>query len=319
MDHAALMSSLFGGMGGDPFMFLNLSGLCATTKLVQCKSFGIYQCDVTRKFYKSREEVPDIAWVDLQERKKVVEHVAEWVEQRRGGKARGDPREEWVPILYAYEIVKGSAKKHKDYGHLVFTNLTLTRFLLVFCFGPPSCRCGNPYHDDYDALTKLNADRWFSLCKYLWHDDGPPEWVKATYTTDEYFLDPSFLDSTVTPTPGTRKPGIYHVTEETFVPSLVASEIDRINNLLSQRSKDLVPPLEVRKAVEGRKRDRPNMTSVWIAGEESSPRQCAFCEKVGPQAMPTCSRCKLVRYCSKECQKAAWKTHKLVCKTPNDP
>jgi hypothetical protein len=31
-----------------------------------------------------------------------------------------------------------------------------------------------------------------------------------------------------------------------------------------------------------------------------------------------CSRCKKARYCSSECQKLHWKTHKIMCKKPNE-
>jgi hypothetical protein len=80
-------------------MFLNLSGLCATTKLIQCTSFGIYQCDVTRKFDKDPSEAPDLAREDFLARKEIIKHVKQWCEKQKG-------RTEWVPILYAYEVCK---------------------------------------------------------------------------------------------------------------------------------------------------------------------------------------------------------------------
>ena len=33
----------------------------------------------------------------------------------------------------------------------------------------------------------------------------------------------------------------------------------------------------------------------------------------------TCARCKMVKYCSKICQKKHWKIHKMKCKTPPPP
>lgn len=38
----------------------------------------------------------------------------------------------------------------------------------------------------------------------------------------------------------------------------------------------------------------------------------------GKAAQLLCSRCKAVRYCSRECQKAHWKEHKKVCKAPSN-
>lgn len=40
--------------------------------------------------------------------------------------------------------------------------------------------------------------------------------------------------------------------------------------------------------------------------------QCAKCKKRDPKLL--CTGCSLYRYCSKECQKADWKTHKEVCR-----
>jgi MYND finger len=42
--------------------------------------------------------------------------------------------------------------------------------------------------------------------------------------------------------------------------------------------------------------------------------RCAHCLREA--AAKKCSRCKTVRYCSKECQTAAWKAHKKECKAP---
>jgi hypothetical protein len=44
---------------------------------------------------------------------------------------------------------------------------------------------------------------------------------------------------------------------------------------------------------------------------EYQQRFCASCNKTGPWRL--CSRCKKVYYCSVECQKKNWPTHKLDC------
>lgn len=51
------------------------------------------------------------------------------------------------------------------------------------------------------------------------------------------------------------------------------------------------------------------------ANEEQQQMMCPSCGKPGKFL---CSRCKSVRYCSKECQKAHWKEHKKVCKAPEE-
>ena len=40
--------------------------------------------------------------------------------------------------------------------------------------------------------------------------------------------------------------------------------------------------------------------------------KCAVCSK---KSKSQCGGCKMRRYCSRECQKADWKTHKKVCKS----
>ncbi|KII91700.1 hypothetical protein PLICRDRAFT_518142 [Plicaturopsis crispa FD-325 SS-3] len=44
---------------------------------------------------------------------------------------------------------------------------------------------------------------------------------------------------------------------------------------------------------------------------------CSQCDLVVKE-IRMCSACKVMGYCSKECQKAAWKVHKLSCKTLRD-
>eukprot|EP01034_Spumella_vulgaris_P024662 gene24662-31031_t len=41
---------------------------------------------------------------------------------------------------------------------------------------------------------------------------------------------------------------------------------------------------------------------------------CGYCGKSSAERLMLCSRCKCVAYCDKECQTAAWKGHKKVCK-----
>lgn len=64
---------------------------------------------------------------------------------------KGKKRQEWWPILYAWELYRGAATSPVDFGQLVFTNGTFDKFLLVNAFDAPSCKCGNPYHSDYAA------------------------------------------------------------------------------------------------------------------------------------------------------------------------
>ena len=40
---------------------------------------------------------------------------------------------------------------------------------------------------------------------------------------------------------------------------------------------------------------------------------CVYCKKPADN-MKKCSKCRVMHYCSVDCQKADWKTHKLICK-----
>eukprot|EP00980_Cylindrotheca_fusiformis_P015541 scaffold4424_cov102-Cylindrotheca_fusiformis.AAC.1 len=40
---------------------------------------------------------------------------------------------------------------------------------------------------------------------------------------------------------------------------------------------------------------------------------CDYCKKSSAEKLALCARCKMISYCSKECQVAAWKAHKKVC------
>jgi len=315
MDSAAWASDMFSGLPYfNPSMFINLSGLCASTKLIQCREMGVYQCDVTRKFDQDPNQVVDLHKADFIVRKKIVKTVERWVESKQRAGQR--VMDEWLPILYDYELVKGSAKRLKDRGHLVFTDMTTTRFLLVMCFGDNASSCVHnmSFEDDYVSVTKANAHRFFSLLKYLFHDEGQPAFVRATYTTLQTGLHPEFLAS-VDKAPSSADVPIFHVTEENFTPSLQAGEVERINNLLTTFKKKL-PPAKVKDIVMGSRTARPAV-DTWMAGNIKNTNVCAHCGTHSEKAMSMCSRCKLVRYCGKDCQKAAWRIHKRVCKVPS--
>ena len=49
--------------------------------------------------------------------------------------------------------------------------------------------------------------------------------------------------------------------------------------------------------------------------EKNKENMCHTCHKVAQDnALKTCSRCKKVKYCSKECQVKDWKLHKKNCR-----
>lgn len=113
--------------------------------------------------------------------------------------------------------------------------------------------------------------------------------VRATYTTFNSGLHYDFLNSVDPPAEGQQvHPPIFHVTADDFVPSLLDSELDQIDNLMTQSGEKTSK--ELRELVRGKKEDRPNMTQTWVAGNIKNPRQCNFCRKIGMQTMPQCGK-----------------------------
>ena len=55
------------------------------------------------------------------------------------------------------------------------------------------------------------------------------------------------------------------------------------------------------------------------SGDPITP-SCAVCRKEGTKDKPMkhCSKCKITKYCSRECQSAHWKYHKVVCNAEKD-
>lgn len=50
-------------------------------------------------------------------------------------------------------------------------------------------------------------------------------------------------------------------------------------------------------------------------GRDPNAHKCSVCRGRGKPKLKECGGCKKVRYCSAECQKKDWKTHKLKCKS----
>ena len=60
------------------------------------------------------------------------------------------------------------------------------------------------------------------------------------------------------------------------------------------------------------KKDDDNVASLNYSDlKKQIEKRCSFCKKNGETR--TCNRCKKARYCNRECQKAHWAIHKLVC------
>lgn len=150
-----------------------------------------------------------------------------------------------------------------------------------------------------------------SLLKYLHHEEAKPSWyacntlaslitwtilprIRATYTTrsHQYKLDPVFLNSHDPPagvkSENAQFPHILLVTPQNFTPSLLPSELEKIDNLFARGGKSPSIPTSLREEVTGSKETRPHVSAAW---KQRNPRQCAYCEKHGEKSLSVCSRC----------------------------
>lgn len=84
-------------------MMINTSETCATTKLIQCRLYGISTNDVSQKFIRSPEDATDLTEDEFMARKAVLVKVRLWCCENMG-----NPdmilRNQWAPILYSYEV-----------------------------------------------------------------------------------------------------------------------------------------------------------------------------------------------------------------------
>ncbi|KAF7357271.1 MYND-type domain-containing protein [Mycena sanguinolenta] len=294
----------------NPLMMVNRSETCAATKLAQCRFLGVNMNDISEKFQRGPDYSPDLTEAEWRARKAVIEQL----ERLRGRQALP-----WVPILSKYEIARSSAKKERDWGHLLFINGTTTRYLLVMIF-PDECQCGNFSHHDYDALTKYHANKLLCLAKYIWHTEQPPNWIRATYLTPAsgYTIPPAFVRDDSTALAGLER--CYHIDVKDVIPSLTLSEVERIDAVLKRS--------EAREDAGGgaRRINWEGKAGRAGRGVEGECRPClrvlyVFASRLDwtserPIRFFLVGRCKLVQYCSKECQAKAWPAHKHFCKKP---
>ena len=82
---------------------------------------------------------------------------------------------------------------------------------------------------------------------------------------------------------------VWHIGIEDLIPSLLPGELERIDNLIAQSSWTKAPPAELRKAVTGKKQDRPEIATYQYANTKTGA-VCGNCGKVGDNKMPACSR-----------------------------
>jgi hypothetical protein len=111
-------------------------------------------------------------------------------------------------------------------------------------------------------------------------------------------VEPAFLDSIDPSSPGKKSdsPPIYHISSTDFIPTLLPSDLEKINNFFASAG-ETQPPTSARQRVLGSKEDRPDVSGMW---NKKNPRQCSWCETVKKSDLRKCARCKLVFYCDEK-------------------
>lgn len=121
--------------------------------------------------------------------------------------------------------------------------------------------------------------------------------VRATYVTprNNYGLDPAFLGSITAPTPAEMRDRLaqgraplFHVVAEDFIPSLLSSDVEKIDNLRATKGGAHPVPEAVRAKVIGSKTARPQVASK--AFKEKNIRECAFCRETKEKDLMVCAR-----------------------------
>lgn len=80
-----------------------LTPQCTTTKLIQCRDFGVNSVEESRKFDKRPEDVPDLGVEDFLARRKVLKQVEAWCKSVQGNPEKR-PNNQWKLILYQCEV-----------------------------------------------------------------------------------------------------------------------------------------------------------------------------------------------------------------------
>ncbi|GAA6013597.1 hypothetical protein JCM10207_004786 [Rhodosporidiobolus poonsookiae] len=297
----------------------NLSETSATRRLLQIPYLGLFQNDVRPKFAKSDQLTTDID----PEWKRIMGQTVKAMDKVFAA----DPelkKMNWTPVLYAYELYKGHAKRSTDYGQLCFVDNTCTRFLLVRAEGSVKCASGNcPLDHDYREILDVQAHQFFNLAKYLQGAIPEVKWVRGTFTTAEYRSVPEDLfhfkgDKKLSSRPTTgRKPGIVHVDGSNFKPCLSKDDVETIDAFLGTCKKPIPTDAQKKLVVVAGGRGAREYDPVYLPPEmvQEPKRNSGGCKEMKDSSeLKRCSGCRATFYCSRACQVGHWPVHKAMCR-----
>ena len=118
--------------------------------------------------------------------------------------------------------------------------------------------------------------------------------VRATYVTpkERFKVSSEFLEDIDAPAGDHRVPGkppIFQVTADKFIPTLLASELEKIDNTVARgATSSKRTGKNVRDQVLGSKEDRPEVSKAF---KQTNMRQCGYCEQAKElKNLSLCSR-----------------------------
>ncbi|ORY84114.1 hypothetical protein BCR35DRAFT_331058 [Leucosporidium creatinivorum] len=161
--------SSFPGMS--PLTMINLSSINAALKLMQCQAMGFTETSIRDKFHRpwNPTQATDFSTeLEFSRFARAMDQVDRMLQQLPNKDDR------WTPILYKWEMYPGAARGGLDFGHLVFSNATLQKFILVNIYGAECGHCGRSHEASYKEHLMEVSQRFLNLITYL--DLPTPKW-----------------------------------------------------------------------------------------------------------------------------------------------
>jgi hypothetical protein len=314
-----MSANSFGGLFG-PFQVINRYSCDLTIRLLQLRLFGISSiCGGIEEKVKERPTEGALSeifpWADS-----IV------VQIKKASKKAGDKNRELRLVTFSWEVVDGAASDESEMGKLVFCDATTTRFVIV---EPMDCPCVHHLLD-----VKRLANTLFNLLLFLGYG---PQYVKyvgvhpLSPVVPHDMLQDLMNDDISPGTSSDMSPRQLwgRIDESSMVPAISVDVLEKVEKLLSQDQFALETVNKAR-ALVGLTRDEAMSRVVGrfkasfdgsadlfsLRDQEKIFKICRVCDaETGPNGVPvmTCSRCKKVYYCSRECQKKHWPVHKKFC------
>jgi hypothetical protein len=153
----------------------------------------------------------------------------------------------------------------------------------------------NPDQEDDDDQTPLRAADLFFLLRYFQHEDVQFAHLQVYKTVLETMTDQTIGDPFIT------------VFEDDKDKKCI------VNPLMNELTLELAELIGL--STTTGVQPQPAADAPSPPKFKSQVAVCFVCAKAGSETLTLnrCSRCKIARYCSTDCQKSDWRKHKLVC------